>query len=274
MGKTILQELAGFAAELGAEAGRMAGNAFGTAEVSAKSDGSEVTSADLAVQDMLTRRILERHPDHAIVAEERLSPDTVPPDPGRAPYCWVIDPIDGTRNYARRFPVFATSIAVMEHGTPVVGVIRWHHTGQLFVATADGPAELDGVSLQASLRPLDTNLLVGAQLGAHHATQDVVVPWLRRWAVRNLGATAIHLALVASGGLDIAYAKDCRIWDMAAGALLIERAGGACTDLDGGALFPVDMASCAEANYPFFAGGPQAHPALLEQLAKHVRNHR
>jgi len=265
MSTVSIQDLVQFAAELATEAGGVALAQFGSSPAQRKTDGSEVTSADLAIQELLARRIVGRYRDHAIIGEEVVV-DSLAADPARARYCWVIDPLDGTRNYVRRFPVVATSIAVMDEGRPVAGIIRWHHAGQVFAATADGPTTLDGVAVQASRRPLDGNLLVGAQLGASHGTQNVVSPWLERWALRNVGATAIHLALVASGGLDAAFAKDCRVWDFAAGALMIERAGGMCTGLGGEPLFPVDPATCAETNYPFIAGGPKAHQALLEDI--------
>ncbi len=240
---------------------------FGLTVSHPKPDGSEVTDADEAVQEMITQRIAERYADHGVIGEEAIQAVSPLPDPAGVRYCWIIDPVDGTRNYARGFPAFATSIAVLDHGQPIVGVVRWHHTGQVFAATCDTVTTLDGAPVQASQRPLDSNLLIGAQLGAHHATQEIVTPWLKSWAVRNLGATAIHLALVAGGGLDGAYARDCRIWDLAAGALLIEQAGGRCTDLIGQPLFPIDPATCAKANYPFVAGGLRAHRILLEHFA-------
>lgn len=267
MNKVPLQELFNFGCELAAVAAEVAMAHYGAPAAYRKANGSEVTEGDVAVEQALTRRIHERFSDHAVVGEETADAARAEPDPARARYCWVIDPVDGTRNFIRRFPAFATSIAVMDGGRPVVGLVRWHHTGQLFAASAEGPALLDGRPVRVSDRPPDSNMLVGAQLGANHATQQVVTPWLSRWAVRNLGATALHLALVSCGGLDAAYAQDCRVWDLAAGALLIERAGGRCTGLKGEALLPVDPATCAGANYPFVAGGPKAHEALLTLLA-------
>ena len=255
------------AVDMAAEAGRITLATRDIVRTHRKADGSECTDVDLAVQEMMFRRIGERCPDHAIIGEEAVTGQPQPPNPADARFCWVLDPVDGTRNYVRRFPVVAASIALMDRGQPVIGVIRWHHTGQVFASVANGPATLNDVEMLASRRPLDCNLLVGAQLGATHATQSIVSPWLKRWAVRNLGATAVHLALVASGGLDLAYAKDCCVWDLAAGALLIERAGGLCTGPTGDAIFPVDPATCATTNYPFLAGGPTAHRMLLEDLA-------
>ncbi len=266
MSTAPIQDLARFAAELARAAGKIAMEDFGSVATVLKADGSEVTKTDTAVQDMIARCVSERYGDHALIGEETTGTDAGGTDPAQARYCWILDPLDGTRNYVRGFPVFATSIAVLERGRPVVGVIRWHHTGQVFAATATTHTALDGEPVHVSRRPLDDNLLVGAQLGAHHATKEIVRPWLGRWAVRTLGATALQLALVSSGGLDLAYAKDCSIWDLAAGALLVERAGGICTGVRGEPLFPVDPATCAVTNYPFIAGGPNAHRALLEDI--------
>ncbi len=266
MSTAPIQDLARFAGELACAAGEIVMEDFGSVATVLKANGSEVTKVDTAVQEMIARRICERYGDHAWIGEETVDRDSGGADPAQARYCWILDPLDGTRNYVRGFPVFATSIAVLERGRPVVGVIRWHHTGQVFAATATTHTTLDGELVHVSQRPLDSNLLVGAQLGAHHATEEIVRPWLGRWAVRNVGATAIHLALVSSGGLDLAYAKDCSIWDLAAGALLVEQAGGICTGVHGEPLFPVDPPTCAVTNYPFIAGGPNAHRTLLEDL--------
>ncbi|MFH0982395.1 MAG: inositol monophosphatase [Planctomycetota bacterium] len=262
----LIPDLVSYAVELASVAGEIALARFGTARSQRKADGSEVTDADLAIEDMIVRRIAARYADHGVIGEEAVHDQTRSGDFVEARYWWVVDPLDGTRNYVRQFPVFATSIAVLEQGRPIVGVIRWHHTGQVFAAAPGMPTTLGGEPVRVSQRPVDSNLLVGAQLGAHHLTQEVVAPWLSRWAVRNLGATAVHLALVATGGLDAAYAQDCRVWDLAAGALLIEQAGGQCTGLRGEPLFPIDPATCAGTNYPFLAGGPNAHRTLLEDL--------
>ena len=124
MSDPLIQDLARFAGELTAAAGEIAMAQFGATTSRQKPDGSEVTSADLAVQEMLIQRIRRRYADHAVIAEETIQADNGGHDPAGVRYCWIIDPVDGTRNYARRFPVFATSIAVMERGKPVVGAIR------------------------------------------------------------------------------------------------------------------------------------------------------
>ena len=249
-------------------AGSIAMANLGRAAVREKTDGTEVTDTDMAIQSMLVDAIRQSFPGHAIIAEESLATRSMTPAPDAAPFCWVIDPLDGTRNYVRGFPGFATSIAVMESGRPIVGVVRWHTTGQTYSAVLGHGARAGGRTLHCASAPMDSNTLIGAQLGPNHATDETVAPWLRRWAVRNLGATALHLALVAAGHLGAAYARDCWIWDLAAGALLISEAGGRCTGTSGSEIFPVDLRACARTNYPLIAGGPDGHRLLLEDLKR------
>lgn len=266
MQQPALIDLARAAEEWVAQAGDIALAQWGKAAVHRKPDGTEVTDADLSMQRMLIQAIAGRCPGHAIIAEETLDPPVGELPSPATRYCWVIDPLDGTRNYAHGYPAFATSVALMDHGQPVIGVVRWHHTGQLFTAVAGLGTTLNGEAVRVTDAPMDSSALIGAQVGPSHRTQAVVAPWLNRWSVRNMGATSLHLALVASGALAAAYAKDCWIWDLAAGALLVTEAGGQCTGTEGQALFPVDPATCDQTNYPFVAGSPTAHRTILADL--------
>ena len=116
---------------------------FGTATVSHKADRSPVTDADHAVQDALLQAIAREFPDDAVITEEtQAAPDRHKPVAADR-RCWVIDPIDGTRNYARSLPSFTISVALMEAGSPVVGLVFDPMTDRMYSATAGGGARLN-----------------------------------------------------------------------------------------------------------------------------------
>ena len=124
-----------------------------------KADGSEVTDADLAAEEHIIETLRRSYPDHDIIGEES-GLQTARDRRGR--YCWAVDPLDGTRNYARGFPCFATSIALLDDGVPVVGVVREHVTARTYSAAAGRGATVDGLPLAAACRPMDRDFLVGA----------------------------------------------------------------------------------------------------------------
>lgn len=237
-----------------------------SARVSIKPDRTVVTEVDLAVQRQVFDSLASEFPDHALVGEEdesaaRLSTRL----PG---YAWVVDPIDGTRNYAVGFPCFATSIALLEDGSPVVGVVAEHVSGQLFSARLGGGVTLDGRPVRVSEGEGFRKKLIGIPTSMDVVTQRVVAGWFRRdnLILRNTGSAAYHLALVASGALNAAYGYQCKIWDIAAGALLVFEAGGRMTALDGAALFPWHPGDAPDRNLPSLAAAPRLHETLIQDF--------
>ncbi len=244
------------------QAGRIAVERFGKAITSRKADDSPVTDADHAVQAALLRAIAARYPRDAVVTEETQA------DPGKhagvasARRCWVIDPIDGTRNYARAVPFYCLSVALMEDGMPVVGIIYNPATGETFSAAAGAGAWLGRTRLPAGDPPPRMETVIATPSGQRNTLPTAVHGWFNRYKLRNTGSTALHLAYLASGGFDAVLLTECHIWDIAAGWLIARETGVVTRSLDGRELFPMDLAREAGREISFLA----AHPALLDRL--------
>ena len=195
-----------------------------------KPGGSPVTSADMAVDSLLRERLLSARPDHGWLSEEtaddalRLSRRRI----------FVVDPIDGTVAYMKGKPWWCIPIAIVEDGRPVAAVIHAPALGETFTATLGGGARLNGQPISASdTADLDdASVLADARLlqGPEWAE-----PWpAMRFEKRN--AIAYRMALVAAGAFDAAIALTPKWdWDVCAGALIVEEAGGAVSDHHGGA---------------------------------------
>lgn len=261
-----IAEMLDLAKRLAHEAADLARSYADRITISRKADESIVTEADQAVEAHILGAIAEAYPDHAVCAEE----SAAEPDPGRAKsrYCWVIDPIDGTRNYASGFPCYATSIAVLERGHPVIGVVREHTRGDLYVATAGGGATLNEKAVHVRDVASDDDLLIGIPSSKDKLTVTVLRSWVaqRGMVCRNVGSTALHLSMVAAGSLGAAFCKRCKIWDIAGGALLVTEAGGKISDPKGGTWLPFDLTGDPHDDLPYVAGAASTHARLLEQL--------
>ena len=195
-----------------------------------------VTEVDLAVERMIRALIAERHPGHDILAEELGGPtgDT------RSRYCWIVDPIDGTTNFAHGLPLFCCTVALEVDGRLEVGAIYDPTRDELFTAERGKGAFLNGTRLQVS----QTQLLIDSLLvtGFPYAVQDKMTELVGLFAaflgqaraVRRLGSAALDICYVACGRVDGFWEQGLNAWDIAAGVLLVEEAGGRVTALDGG----------------------------------------
>jgi myo-inositol-1(or 4)-monophosphatase len=204
--------------------------------VSKKGKIDLVTEADIAAETMFRKMIAERFPDHTILAEE-FGQDKATRD---ASHCWVFDPIDGTNNYAHGLPIFCSSLALEVDGRGVLGAIYDPTRRELFVAERGGGAFLNGdpirVSNAATL--VESMLVTGFPYDVHKRIPEIIglfgefVGQAR--AVRRLGSAALDLCYVAAGRMDGFWEQDLKPWDIAAGGLIVEEAGGTVTDFDGG----------------------------------------
>ncbi len=268
MPDSLNQDMLGLATRLATEAASIARKPWKDAGARRKADASVVTDVDHAIQAHILKAIAEAYPDHAVRAEETVPEPTVHADPASARYCWVVDPLDGTRNYVSEFPFFGTSIAVLDRGRPVVGVISEHNLGHLYATVLGGGATLNHESIHVNEPAQGDDWLLGIPSSKDAFTVSV----LRSWAgttgfiLRNVGSTAVHLAMVASGTLVGAFAKRSKIWDIAAGVLLINEAGGVITDPDGSDLFPLTLDADPSVDIPFLAATPGVHGRLLETI--------
>lgn len=226
-------ELLGFAHELAdtADEGTMA-RFGGPVPAATKPDGSPVTEADRAVESALRDQITASYPHHAVCGEEgggEIDP-AVP--------TWVLDPIDGTKNFMRGMGVFATLIALMHQGRALVGIASAPAMGERWTAAA-------GMGAQRNGRPVGVSAI--ADLADAHVCHGGL-EWFRRspamwealgqivdrcWRARGFGDFWQHL-LVAGGMADAAFEHDLKPWDIAALLCIVEEAGGVMTGWDGG----------------------------------------
>jgi len=193
-----------------------------------------VTEVDVAVERMFRAMIAERFPDHQVLAEELGGAADAPEGP-----CWVFDPIDGTTNFAHGLPIFCSSLALEIDGVAEVAAVYDPTRKELFTAERGGGAFLNGSPLRVSSadRLVDAMLVTGFPYDVHSRVDEIVglfgafVGQVR--AVRRLGSAAIDLAYVACGRFDGFWEVRLNPWDISAGALLIEEAGGVVTGLEG-----------------------------------------
>lgn len=220
------------AAYRGAEALRSAMG--GGIQIQKKGLRDLVTDADLASEREIVQTIRATYPDHAVIAEE--SGTSV----GISDYRWVVDPLDGTVNFAHRLPFFAVSIALEREQNPLVAVVLNPVSGELFSAMLGKGARLNGNPIQVSDKTLMSESLLAT--GFPYDLEpgfDVLTARFRRClkrarGIRRLGSAALDLCFVACGRFDGFWEQHLKPWDMAAGILIVREAGGRVTDFSGG----------------------------------------
>jgi myo-inositol-1(or 4)-monophosphatase len=211
-------------------------NASDAAIVETKGRGDFVTGLDLAADELIRNRISIDFPDHHFLTEE------TPNRSLSARPTWIVDPIDGTLNIANRFPLFTVSIAFVEQGHPVLGVVYDPLLDDLFVAEAGKGATWNGKTIAVRDGVAWEEALLGFDLGhndqaAHNSLALAVA--LRPYVagLRLTGSAALALCYVAAGRLSGFYHHRLEPWDMAAAHLIVREAGGEFTSLEGA---PID----------------------------------
>jgi myo-inositol-1(or 4)-monophosphatase len=190
-----------------------------------------VTEVDLTVERMFRDLIAERFADHEVLAEEFGGATSVPPGP-----CWVFDPLDGTTNYAHGVPIFCASLALEIGGVPEVAAIFDPNRQELFTAERGGGAFVNGRPLHVSTAEtlVDAMLVTGFPYDVHGRVEEIVGLFgafvSKARAVRRLGSAAIDLCYIAAGRMDGFWERDLKPWDIAAGSLIVEEAGGRITN--------------------------------------------
>lgn len=198
-----------------------------------------VTEADVASEQHIKQLILAHHPTHRILAEESGASHT---DASASDYCWIIDPLDGTTNFAHGVPIYAVSIGLEYKGEIIAGVIFDPARNELFAAERGAGAHRNGERIKVSdAEPLEQALIVtGFPYDVREKMDMYMPPWNRfierAQGVRRLGAAAIDIAYVACGRFDAFWENGLAAWDCAAGWVIVEEAGGRVSNFDGSKL--------------------------------------
>ncbi|MCI0569122.1 MAG: inositol monophosphatase [Myxococcaceae bacterium] len=252
MSEESVSGLRAAAEEAARRAGRVLAERFGGERtIGFKGDIDLVTDADRASEAVLLGFLRERYPSHAVLAEESGEAQGVG-------FRWVVDPLDGTVNYAHRLPHFAVSVAVEGPGGLLAGVVFDPMRDELFSAGRGEGATLNGRPIRVSAEgALERALLCTGFPYDVHARPETPLALLahfltRAQGIRRLGSAALDLAYVAAGRYEGFFEVRLKPWDVAAGALLVMEAGGTVAQLGGGAfsLASGDVLACNAALAP------------------------
>lgn len=206
---------------------------IGQFTVREKGPSDLVTQADLESQEAI-RAVIHRHfPSHAFVGEE--GPGN---EPMTADYCWIVDPLDGTTNYVHQVPHYASSVALAYRGEAIAGCIFDPVNNECFTAVKGHGAFLNGRPIQVSRTTELAQALVAASFSARIRANSPEIGQfvnclLTAQGVRRTGSAALNLCYLASGRFDAFWALSTKAWDVAAGVLIVQEAGGVVTDIQG-----------------------------------------
>jgi len=255
-----LSPLAAEGIRIATEAGALLKRRFRTAVgVKVKGPNDIVTEVDVQAQALVVRRLRRRFPDHGILAEEGLD------DTAGTRWRWILDPLDGTKNFAHGLPSFCVSIAAERDGRVELGIVNDPVNQELFVGVRDHGAWCNGRPIRVSrVRELSAAFLGTGMPHRIRRFPESIGRTFTRFAVASLGvrdrgAGAIDLCYVACGRFDGYWEIDQSPWDIAAGGLIVEEAGGRMSNFRGGA-FDIYGGETVASN-----GG--IHDAILRILA-------
>ncbi|OGT63589.1 MAG: inositol monophosphatase [Gammaproteobacteria bacterium RIFCSPHIGHO2_12_FULL_45_9] len=231
-----------------------------TIVVQEKGNHDFVTDIDQAAEAEIIQVIRTAYPDHTIIAEE-----TGITQEGHE-YVWIIDPLDGTTNFIHGFPQFAISIAMARQGKLEIGLVYDPLKDELFTATRGQGARLNNRRIRVSHCQQLKDALIGT---GFPYKEDQFQTYLQQFGavlpvaagIRRAGSAALDLAYLAAGRLDGFWESNLQYWDIAAGVLLIQEAGGLVTDFTGEKAFVEKR--------QLVAGTPKVHPLLRELISTH-----
>ena len=254
----MLNEDVEFVAEVAQAAGRVALPSFGAAQAQQKPDGSLVTPADRAAEELIRQHLQERWPEDDIVGEELLGARDL-----TRPRVWCLDPIDGTHNFIAGLPLWVVSIGLCARGRPTLGVVHAPLLDLTFTAVSGGGAFLNNDPLGTSQQEeIFRNDLFGITT---EAAEKLELRFPHK--SRNLGSAALHACYVAAGIFKGALFTHWGVWDLAAGLAIAAEAGAVACTLDGQQLDTLAHLDAHSRQDPLLLAPPQ----LCSQIVTNIR---
>jgi myo-inositol-1(or 4)-monophosphatase len=255
--------LLNFAIQVARDAGNLLVQRLGAAQITNKGDIDLVTEADIAAEELIIDRIRSHYPLHGILAEE--SGETIQEGSSRSEWKWIIDPLDGTTNYAHGYPCFCVSIGVEHAGALEIGVVYDPMRNEMFAAERGQGATLNERRIRVSkVEELNSAMMcTGFPYDVRTRpdfARDFTNFTLHAQAVRRDGSAALDLAYVACGRFDGFWEDGLNTWDIAAGALLVSEAGGRITNFENE---PLDIYT-----KKVVASNGRVHDAMLRLLRR------
>lgn len=254
------------AAQAARQAGAILKKGFGLECTITTKPGKQslVTEYDQASEASVISLIKEKYPTHNFLAEE----SGLINGGDEEDILWIIDPLDGTTNFARQIPIFTVSIAAYQQGECLAGVVYQPMTGELFIAEKGKGAFLNEKKIEISkVKTLDKSMImVGLPYETSFTpmigTEDLTILVQQGAILRNLGSAALALAYIAAGRIDAFWMYSLYPWDITAGQLLVEEAGGQCSRYQ-------NTPSSIESPLNFLATNRHLHTPLQNILFKH-----
>jgi myo-inositol-1(or 4)-monophosphatase len=248
-----------FTIDLVRAAGRIVLGLRGRRKLDFKERRNLVTEADLASERHITAALRERFPDHAIFSEEETRDD-----PSARPYCWFIDPIDGTTNFYHGLPLFTVSIGLAHQGKPLLGVVHAPALDECYWARRGGGAFCNGAPIRVSETAdlpdalLSSGFAYSRNRQSYTNLENFQRLLMESREVRRCGSAALDLCWVACGRFDGFWEAYLNPWDVAGGVCLVQEAGGRVSDFTGGNDFLMGK--------NIIASNGKIHEAIREKL--------
>ena len=235
------------------QAGELLVSKMGQVGVDEKNPGDFVTEADIASQEAIHKIILDAFPDHEFLGEESDHQDQAQ-KLARAEYCWIVDPLDGTTNFIHQLRSFSVSIALKHKQQIIAGCIHDPLLNETYSATLGGGAFLNGEPIQPRSSSGLKDCIIVCSLPSRLNRDSLELQQLvnvlcdSQATVRRLGSAALNLCYIACGRLDAYWSTFAKIWDIAAGFLILQEAGGVFMNIDGGKFDFEDIRFIASSN--------------------------
>jgi len=243
------------------EAGALLLSFYGQVEAREKGPADLVTEADFASQELIKKRLSESFPEHTLLAEEEGAGTEYD-----RPWRWIVDPLDGTMNFAHTFPLWVVSIGLEHEGRLVAGVVYHPLSRATYSASLGAGATLDGKPMRVSkVDRLEASLISTGLPTDFSADGERQMAYMKRFStkthsVRRTGSSALNLAILAAGGCEVCYATQMHPWDAAAGVVLVREAGGHVSRFSGS---PYDLYG-----REILASNGKVHQQAVEALAE------